>query len=87
MGKFKFKLNSKGIEEFLCSENVQNMIDDVGMRQFSTLPEGYGHSSGITQNSRKLGHRAKFTMYTDTIESRIDNSKNNTLLNAIGGRE
>ena len=79
MAKVKFKLNHAGVGALLKSAEMQDVLNQYGSKVMGKLPEGYGMRAGQTSQ------RAKVSVYTDSIEARIDNSKNNTLLKALGG--
>lgn len=79
MADFKFELNREGVKELLQSAEMQAVLNEKAQAVYGRLPSGYAVKSGETSQ------RAKATIYTDSIGAKIDNSKNNTLLKALGG--
>ena len=84
MANVKFEPNNAGFIEMLKWPSVRALLDEKGRQMLGSLPEGYGMKAGETSQ------RAKVQVYTDTIEAKVDNMKNNSLLKALnvaGGKE
>lgn len=79
MGSVKFELNRAGVGQLLKSAEMRTILNEHAAEVLGRLPGGYGMRNGETSQ------RAKTTVYTDSIQARIDNSKNNSLLKALGG--
>lgn len=76
---FKFKLNTKGVGEFLKSEPVKNMISERANEIASRAGAGYEADTQIGQK------RATGRVKAATAKAKKDNKKNNTLLKAVRG--
>lgn len=76
---FKFKLNTKGVGEFLKSEPVKNMISERANEIASRAGNGYEADTQIGQK------RATGRVKAATAKAKKDNKKNNTLLKAVRG--
>ena len=79
MSSFKFELDREGVRELLKSEEMHSIINDCAQEILGRLSDGYEMKSGETEQ------RAKASVYAESIKARRDNSKNNTLLKALGG--
>ena len=77
MSKLEVKLDTKGIQALLQSDEMQEIINDVGRSILKRVGKGYGLKSKIGKK------RAICTVYTDTVEAAKDNYDNNTLLKAV----
>lgn len=80
MANFRFELNRAGVRELLKSAGVKKVIDQKAHEVYRRLPPGYGMASGETEQ------RVKATVGTRGRRSEKDNSENNSLLKALGGR-
>ncbi|KAA9238578.1 MULTISPECIES: hypothetical protein [Aerococcus] len=81
MGKFKFKLNKSGVRELMQSGNMQGILSEHAnqvAKVANSSKGGYEVSSYIGRN------RANVSVYAKTVRAKRDNSKNNTLLKALG---
>lgn len=76
---FKFKLNTKGVGEFLKSEPVKNMISERANEIANRAGTGYEADTQIGQK------RATGRVKAATAKAKKDNKKNNTLLKAVRG--
>ncbi len=79
MGKVTFKVNYPGIGELLKSNEMRNVLAQYGDQVMSRLPSGYEMEESETTQ------RAKVSIRASSVLARLDNSKNNTLLKALGG--
>ena len=77
MAKVKFKLNLKGLNELMKSEEMQSILEEKGKR--------VANNAGKEYASRV--HLASFVaianVYPDSKDAAKDNYKNNTLLKAL----
>ena len=77
MAKVKFKLNLKGLNELMKSEEMQNILEETGKRVAKNAGKDYGTRV----------HLASFVaianVYPDSKEAAKDNYNNNTLLKAL----
>lgn len=78
MANFDFQLNLAGLNELMKSAEMQSVLEDAGQRVASAPGGSYG--------SRV--HTASFVSICNVFpadkKAAIDNSKNNTLLKALG---
>lgn len=79
MGKVTFKVNYSGVGALLKSSEMQNVLARYGDQVMSKLPAGYEMEISQTEE------RAKVRISAKSYLARLDNSKNNTLLKALGG--
>lgn len=77
MSNVRVKLNYSGVRELLKSTPVKSMLNEYGQRVMDNLPAGYEIETVETD-------RAVVKIHAATPKARIENSKNNTLLNALG---
>lgn len=77
MSKFKFKLNTKGVQELLQSEEMQTHLTKLASGIQSRCGDGY--ASDVKQGKK----RAYVNIYPETKKAKKDNNKNNTLLKAV----
>ena len=77
MSKFKFELNSKGVQDLLKSEEMRAHLTKMASGIQSRCGEGYATD---TKQGKK---RAYVNIYPETKEAKKDNKKNNTLLKAV----
>ena len=77
MAKVKFKLNLKGLNELMKSEEMQNILEEKGKQ--------VANNAGKEYASRV--HLASFVaianVYPDSKDAAKDNYENNTLLKAL----
>ena len=76
---FKFKLNTKGVSEFLKSESFRKMISERANEIANRAGTGYEADTQIGQK------RATGRVKAATAKAKKDNKKNNTLLKAVRG--
>ena len=79
MADFRFELNKSGVRELLLSKEMSAVINNKASDILKRLPDGYGMTSGATEQ------RAKAHVGTRSRTAADDNKKNNTLLKALGG--
>ena len=72
-----FKLNLKGLNEFMKSSEVQAALDDAGEAVKKAAGDGYDTSS---KKGRYIGFS---NVFPDDDKAKRDNLKNNTLLKAL----
>lgn len=78
MSKVKFVLNRAGVREILQSPEIAAAVKDYTNQVQGRAGAGY-EASVMTKN------RAVGRVTAETREAKRDNSKNNTLLKALGG--
>jgi len=78
MSKVTVKLNYKGVRELLNSSEMQEILDGCADRMMRQLDD-----DGYEVEHRKTD-RAVVTIGAATTKARVKNSKNNTLLKALG---
>lgn len=75
MSNVKLVLNREAVSELLLkSPEMQSIIGELGQEIAARAGEGYVSEVKVGQN------RAYCNIRTDTLEARIDNARNNTLL-------
>ena len=78
MSKVKFVLNRAGVREILQSPEIAAVVKDYTNQVQGRAGTGY-EASVMTKN------RAVGRVTAETGKAKRDNSKNNTLLKALGG--
>lgn len=78
MSKVKFVLNPAGVREILQSPEIADAVKEYTRQVQARAGDGY-EMSVMTVN------RAVGRVTAETKEAKRDNSKNNTLLKALGG--
>jgi len=78
MSKVTVKLNYKGVRELLNSSEMQAILDGCADRMMRQLDD-----DGYEVEHRKTD-RAVVAIGAATTKARVKNSKNNTLLKALG---
>lgn len=79
MGKSKITINYKGIGEVLKSTEVIDLLESKAKQIQMRAGEGYEVTTYIGKS------RANVSVKAETKKAKRDNSKNNTLLKAMGG--
>lgn len=80
MSKVRVKLDYFGVQEFLFSAPVKEMLREYGERVLNNLPDdGKGYEMEMAGDKRPV-----VKVFATTPKTRIDSSKNNTLLKALG---
>jgi len=78
MGNFKFELNLQGLNELMKSAEMNAILENAGQRVANAPSGEYGHRV----------HTASFcsicNVFPKSARAARDNSKNNTLLKALG---
>lgn len=77
MSKVTVKLNYKGVQELLKGDTMRNFLDEYADRVMKQLDDGYEVEHRDTD-------RAVVSVGAVTAKARVQNSKNNTLLKALG---
>lgn len=77
MSKIKVKLNYKGIKELLKGDAMRNCLDEYADRVMKQLDDGY-------EIEHRTTDRSVVAIGATTAKARAQNSKNNTLLKALG---
>lgn len=77
MSKTKFVLNRQGVRTLLQSTKMQEVLKKKTQESLNRLGGGYKADVQVGKN------RATARVSTDSISSRIDNSKNNSILKAV----
>lgn len=71
-------LNSKGVQELLKSNEMQDILGRYGAQKAAQAGDGYASETHV------FTKRAVCNVYPDTKEAAHDNYENNTLLKVIG---
>ena len=79
MSKVKVKLISKGVKQLLKSEAMMDACKEAGKDIAGRCGSGYAVGTYVA------GSRAVATVYAASDKAKLDNSRNNTLLKAVGG--
>lgn len=82
MSKAKIVIDKAGMDEFLNSDAVCDILTDAAGDVLGRLGEGYE-----MQAPYHGPHRANVAIATTTKRAYWDNVKNNTMLKACGGRK
>lgn len=77
MSNIKVKLNYKGVQELLKSDDMKAILDDYANRVMKQLDDGY-------EVEHRTTDRAVVVVGATTAKARVQNSRNNTLLKALG---
>lgn len=77
MSNFTFKLDRAGVRQLLKSEQMKKICEEYAKAAQARCGEGYVVTSHTGRN------RANASLYAETVEAKVDNSKNNTLLKAV----
>lgn len=77
MSDVRIKLNSKGIQELLKSQEIQDAVRETCERIKNNAGSGYAANVQIGKK------RAVGRVYTATKKAKSDNYKNNTLLKSL----
>ena len=77
MSNIKVKLNYKGVQELLKSDDMKAILDDYANRVMKQLDDGY-------EIEHRTTDRAVVAIGATTAKARVQNSRNNTLLKALG---
>lgn len=77
MSKVTVKLNYKGVQELLKGDTMRNCLDEYADRVMKQLDDGY-------EVEHRETDRAVVSVGAVTAKARVQNSKNNTLLKALG---
>ena len=80
MSSIKFVLNRSGVREVLQSPEIAAVVKDYTNQVAGRAGTGY-EASFMTKN------RAVGRVTAETRKAKKDNSKNNTLLKALGGNQ
>ena len=80
MANVEFKLNRQGVRELLTSEEMKSVCESYASSTVSSLGDGYNYDSYIGKN------RARATVRASSREAERDNSENNSMLKAVGGK-
>ena len=79
MGNVRFEIDRTGVRALLQSGEMASILESHASAIAGRLPDGYEAESVMTAT------RAKVNIIAKTPKARADNSKNNTLLKALGG--
>lgn len=79
MGEIKIELNKEGVKSLLCSEEMSAICQEEAAKIQAKCGSGYEKGAFMGTD------RIKATVYADSILAKIDNSRNNTILKAVGG--
>ena len=77
MNKVTVKLNYKGVQELLKGVEMKACLDEYAGRIMKQLDDGY-------EVEHRTTDRAVVAVGATTAKARAQNSKNNTLLKALG---
>jgi len=77
MPKSGFVLDRKGVRELLTSPEMAKVISEYTKAVENTAGDGYG-------SNVQIANRAVGRVYAASAKAAKDNSKNNTLLKALG---
>lgn len=82
MGKFKFKLDKKGVESLLKSQGAASLVEPYADAVQGAAGDGYEKKQYVTRE--KNGGRVGYVVYPATPKAVASNNKNNTLVKAMG---
>lgn len=77
MTKVKIVLNRSGVRELLKSEEMMSIVKQHADETKKALRDGYVVTTQVGRN------RVNAEIATETIQSMVDNSKNNSILKAL----
>lgn len=79
MSKLKFELNRDGVKALMKSSEMMEVCEDYANKALSRLGDGYEVSTMVGKT------RCNAQITAVTHKARADNSKNNSILKALGG--
>lgn len=85
MSNISIELNHEAIQEILNSAEVVNLLTDKGTQIRNKAGSGYSMEIVDSKGAKFGDTRKKCIVSAKTKKARLDNSKNNTLLKAMGG--
>lgn len=80
MASAEFKLNREGVRELLTSEAMKSVCESYAADTVASLGDGYEYDGYIGKN------RARATVRAVSDSAIQDNSDNNSMLKAVGGK-
>lgn len=78
MGNVRIVLNKEGVRELLRSKEMMNVCEGIANDALSSLGAGFSTNTMVGRN------RVNAEITADSYEARISNSRNNTILKALG---
>lgn len=78
MGNVRIVLNKEGVRELLRSKEMMNVCEGIANDALSGLGAGFSTNTMVGRN------RVNAEITADSYEARISNSRNNTILKALG---
>lgn len=78
MSKVKIVLNKEGVRELLQSKEMMNVCEGIANNAASSLGEGFSINTMVGKN------RVNAEITADSYEARIQNSRDNIILKALG---
>lgn len=73
-------VNDDGIQDLLCSPQIQNMVQQIASQKAAQAGPGYEYRAYLLPSPR----RAAANIYPATYEAAQDNYENNTLVKVVG---
>ena len=83
MAEIRIDLDSKGIEQMLCSTSVKDELDRIAKAIATSAGEGMRYETVIGKTDRHGGRRMRSTVWTGTYAARIAEAEDRTLLRAL----
>lgn len=77
MSKNKFVMNSEAVRELLKGQAMQSLLTETASAIQARCGDGYEQDIYIGAN------RANAMVWAETVEAKVDNSRNNTILKAL----
>jgi phage-related protein len=77
MSKNKFVMNSEAVRELLKGQEMQSLLSETASAIQARCGDGYEQDIHVGKN------RANAMVWAETIEAKVDNSRNNTILKAL----
>lgn len=78
--KIKLKLNNKGVQALLKSEEMQTVVKKYAMSVRARCGDGY-------ETDTYIGNRkCMASIWADSLEAKKNEMDNNTLIKALGGK-
>ncbi len=78
MANVEFKFNVAGLNEIMKSAEMEDLLTDAAGRIASAAGEGYA-----VEVAHPISFISIASVFAETFEAKLDNSKNNTLLKSI----
>lgn len=81
--KVKFALDREGVRELMLSDEMKNILDELGNATLARTDQGYEYKLDVGKGRTRLHANIK----ADSYKAYYHNLKSNTLLKALKGNQ